>query len=73
MQTCYDCLNLRCKLPVKDGKIKYNRASAWCRKGNLTKGDLLQRKYFQYVIPERPKIMFQAAERCIDFDDLRED
>jgi len=73
MQTCYDCLNLRCKLPVKDGKIMYNRVAAWCRKGNLTKGDLLQRKFFQYVIPEKFKESFQVAARCLDFDDMRED
>ncbi len=73
MNTCYDCLHLRCKIPVNNSKLLYKQAVAWCRKGNLTKSDILQTRYWQHVIPEIPKLAFKMAERCIDFDDMRGD
>lgn len=73
MNTCYDCMNLRCKIPIENGKLIYKRATAWCRKNNLTKDNALQTRYWQCVIPEIPKVAFNVAGRCIDFENMKEE
>jgi len=68
-RSCKDCFNFVATIPVKEGKLIYNEATARCKEGLMTKGNGEDR-IIKNVLKGTLKGLqiYQTAERCSCYD-----